>query len=182
MVRGPASSRKRRRRRRRSLFRIVHARGAIPNEVGPTRGRATPALDQSADETRTPASLYLPAMPLRRRMRRRWWWWRRGGVYSESYTREAQFLTRWVMVGLAAFARTQARTHTHIHTDTPASPLLVTARHSYGSDWPSNGSLSGSRYHQALISYRRLAPCLTSEQHLLSNFADSSEGSGTLIS
>ena len=31
-------------RRRRSLFRIVHARGAIPNEVGQTRCRATPAL------------------------------------------------------------------------------------------------------------------------------------------
>ena len=36
--------RRRRRRRRRSLFRIVHARGAIPNEVGPARCRATPAL------------------------------------------------------------------------------------------------------------------------------------------
>jgi hypothetical protein len=32
----------RRRRRRRSLFRIVHARGAIRNEVGPARCRATP--------------------------------------------------------------------------------------------------------------------------------------------
>ena len=30
-----------RRRRRRSLFRIAHARGANPNEVGPTRCRAT---------------------------------------------------------------------------------------------------------------------------------------------
>jgi hypothetical protein len=30
---------RRRRRRRRSLFRFVHARGAIPNEVGPTRSR-----------------------------------------------------------------------------------------------------------------------------------------------
>jgi hypothetical protein len=45
-----------RRRRRRSLFRIVHARGAIPNEVGPTRSRATPALNQLADEALTPAS------------------------------------------------------------------------------------------------------------------------------
>ena len=27
-----------------SLFRIVHARGAIPNDVGPARCRATPAL------------------------------------------------------------------------------------------------------------------------------------------
>jgi len=35
---------RRRRRKRRSLFRIVHAREAIPNEVGPTRCRATPAL------------------------------------------------------------------------------------------------------------------------------------------
>ena len=33
-----------RRRRRRSLFRIVHARGTIPDEVGPARCRATPAL------------------------------------------------------------------------------------------------------------------------------------------
>jgi hypothetical protein len=33
-----------RRRRRRSLLRIVPARGAIPNEMGPTRCRATPAL------------------------------------------------------------------------------------------------------------------------------------------
>ena len=32
----------RRRKRRRSFFRIVHARGAIPNEVGPARCRATP--------------------------------------------------------------------------------------------------------------------------------------------
>ena len=32
------------RRRRRSLLRIVHERGAIPNEMGPTRCRATPAL------------------------------------------------------------------------------------------------------------------------------------------
>jgi hypothetical protein len=36
--------RRRRRRRRRSLLRIIHARGAIPNEMGPTRCRATPAL------------------------------------------------------------------------------------------------------------------------------------------
>jgi len=43
-----------RRRRRRSLLRIIHARGAIPNEMGPTRCRATPALNQSADEIRTP--------------------------------------------------------------------------------------------------------------------------------
>ena len=43
------------------------------------------------------------------------------------------------------------------------------ARRSCGSGRPSNGSLSGGRYHQALISYRRLAPCLTSEQHPLSN-------------
>ena len=34
----------RRRRRRRRLLRIVHARGAIPDEMGPTRCRATPAL------------------------------------------------------------------------------------------------------------------------------------------
>ena len=31
-------------RRRRSLIRIVHARGAIPHEMGPTRCRAMPAL------------------------------------------------------------------------------------------------------------------------------------------
>jgi hypothetical protein len=36
--------RRRRRRRRRGLVRIVHARVAIPNEMGPTRCRATPAL------------------------------------------------------------------------------------------------------------------------------------------
>ena len=36
--------RRKRRRRRRSLLRIVHARGAIPNEMGPTRCRATQAL------------------------------------------------------------------------------------------------------------------------------------------
>ena len=33
-----------------------------------TRGRATPALNQSADETRTPASRCLPFMPLPRRV------------------------------------------------------------------------------------------------------------------
>jgi hypothetical protein len=44
------------RRRRRSLL-IIDARGAIPNEMGPTRCRATPALNQSADEIRSPASL-----------------------------------------------------------------------------------------------------------------------------
>ena len=38
-VRG-IGKRRRRRRRRRSLFRIVHARGAIPNEMGPTPCRA----------------------------------------------------------------------------------------------------------------------------------------------
>ena len=42
--------RRRRRRRRRTFFRIVHARGGIPDEVGPTRCRATPASNQSADE------------------------------------------------------------------------------------------------------------------------------------
>ena len=45
---------------------IVHARGAIPDEVGPTRCRATPALNQSADETRTPASQCLRVMHLPR--------------------------------------------------------------------------------------------------------------------
>ena len=49
--------------RRRSLLRIIHARGAIPNEMGPTRCRATPALNQSADEIRTPA-LPVPAVDL----------------------------------------------------------------------------------------------------------------------
>ena len=41
--------RRRRRRRRRSLLRIIHARGAIPNEMGPTRCRATPALNQGRE-------------------------------------------------------------------------------------------------------------------------------------
>ena len=45
---------------------MVHARDVIPNEVGPTRCCATPALNQSADETRTSASQCLPAMPLPR--------------------------------------------------------------------------------------------------------------------
>ena len=49
-----------------TLFRTVHARGSIPDEVGPTRCRAMQALNQSADETRTPASQCLPAMPLPR--------------------------------------------------------------------------------------------------------------------
>jgi hypothetical protein len=62
----------RRRRRRRSLFRIIHARGAIPNEMGPTRCRATPALNQSADEIGKGGG--------------------GGGVYSESYTREEEFI------------------------------------------------------------------------------------------
>ena len=39
--------RQKRRRRRRSLLRIVHARGAIPNEMGSARCRATPALRRS---------------------------------------------------------------------------------------------------------------------------------------
>jgi hypothetical protein len=42
------------------------ARGAIRKEVVPTRCRGTAALNQSADETRTPASQCLPAMPLPR--------------------------------------------------------------------------------------------------------------------
>ena len=37
------------RRRRRSLFRIVHVRGAIPNGMGPARCRATPALTSQSD-------------------------------------------------------------------------------------------------------------------------------------
>ena len=45
-----------RRRRRRSLFRIVHARGEIPDEGTNTLSRATPALNRTDDETRTPAS------------------------------------------------------------------------------------------------------------------------------
>jgi hypothetical protein len=74
---------RRRRRRRRSLFRIIDARGrdggrvysesytrggAIPNEMGSAPCRATPALNQSADETSTPASWCLPVMPLPRRV------------------------------------------------------------------------------------------------------------------
>jgi hypothetical protein len=39
------------------------ARCAIHNEVVPTRCRGTAALNRSADETRTPASQCLPAMP-----------------------------------------------------------------------------------------------------------------------
>ena len=42
------------------------ARKAIPNELGPTRCCATQASNQSADETRTLAFLYLLAMPLPR--------------------------------------------------------------------------------------------------------------------
>jgi hypothetical protein len=38
------------RRRRRIFFRTVRTRGAIANEGGPTRRRATPALNQSADD------------------------------------------------------------------------------------------------------------------------------------
>ena len=41
---------RRRRRRRKNLFGIVHARGAIANEMGPTRCHATPCFDQSADD------------------------------------------------------------------------------------------------------------------------------------
>ena len=37
-------------------------------EVEPALCRATPALNQSADETHTPASQCLPAMPLPRRV------------------------------------------------------------------------------------------------------------------
>jgi hypothetical protein len=37
---------RRRRRRRRSLLRIVHARGAIPNEMGSARCRATKEEEQ----------------------------------------------------------------------------------------------------------------------------------------
>jgi hypothetical protein len=42
--------------------------GAIPDEMGSARCRATPALNQSADETLTPASQCLPVMPLPRRV------------------------------------------------------------------------------------------------------------------
>jgi hypothetical protein len=41
-------------RRRRSSFRIVHARGAIPNEVGPTHCRATPALTNQPTRSARP--------------------------------------------------------------------------------------------------------------------------------
>ena len=54
-------------RRRRSLFKIVHARGAIPNEVVKktlSHNASLEALHKSADVTRTPASQCLPAMPL----------------------------------------------------------------------------------------------------------------------
>ena len=34
----------------RSLFRIVHARGAIPNEMGPTHCRATPQPQEEEEE------------------------------------------------------------------------------------------------------------------------------------
>ena len=40
----------RRQRRRRNLFRIVHARGAIPNEMGPTHCRGKPALINQEEE------------------------------------------------------------------------------------------------------------------------------------
>ena len=66
--------RRRRRRRRRSLFRIAHARGAIPNEMGPTRCRATSVLNHSGDATHTPGG-----------------GGGGGGVFSESYTRGSQF-------------------------------------------------------------------------------------------
>ena len=36
------------------FIRIVHARGAIPHEMETTCCRATPAVTQSADQTRTP--------------------------------------------------------------------------------------------------------------------------------
>ena len=87
----------RRRRRRRSLLRIIHARGAIPNEMGPTRCRATPALNQSAD-----AGLQVPAVDLSLPFAPSWTWCPGGqtvslaggggggGVYLESYTREAE--------------------------------------------------------------------------------------------
>ena len=58
-----------RRRRRRSLLRIIHARGAIPNEMGPTRCRATPALNQSAD-----AGLQVPAVDLSLPFAPSWTW------------------------------------------------------------------------------------------------------------
>ena len=44
--------RRRRRSRRRIFFRIVHARGAIPNEVD-QHAVANAGLNQSADETST---------------------------------------------------------------------------------------------------------------------------------
>ena len=39
--------------RRRSLIRIVHARGAIPHEVGPARCRATPEECTTSDNWRS---------------------------------------------------------------------------------------------------------------------------------
>jgi hypothetical protein len=44
------STRTTQRRRRRSLLRIVHARGAILNEMGPTSCRATAALTNQPEE------------------------------------------------------------------------------------------------------------------------------------
>ena len=49
------------------MYSESYTRGrVIPNEMGSARCRATPALDQSANETRTPASRCLPVMPLPR--------------------------------------------------------------------------------------------------------------------
>jgi hypothetical protein len=50
----------------RTLFRNVHAPGAIPNEMGPTRCRCMPASNKSADDICIPASQCLPVMPLSR--------------------------------------------------------------------------------------------------------------------
>ena len=57
---GQTAFRRRRRRRRRSLFAIVHARGAIPNEMGPTHCRRRRSLlpavsgEASLQEARSP--------------------------------------------------------------------------------------------------------------------------------
>ena len=89
---------------RRTLFRIVHARGSIPNEVGPARCGATPAF---ISQTTRPATRNKET---RKRQNGAPFWrflpgaCRRpvlvgggggGGVYLESYTCEARFLTRW---------------------------------------------------------------------------------------
>ena len=78
--------RRRRRKSRRSLFRIVLVWGAIPNEVGPPRCRATPDLTSQLSRRDPHPDLPVPAINLSLLLAPSWTWCLGG---ETGYTRSA---------------------------------------------------------------------------------------------